>query len=601
VRLERGDGGSQEHWSAPAWETPERSFKVRRHLGSPEFRRGRRVESVTGVPGDESLTKVGERSGEPGVPDFKVLIGDEARGAIAEYTADQLDSKIFDTLFNLWETSGESNPVRIADAVEALDRNVHIIALKDPSDVLLTSIGVPGASFWGSIIQEAPIGIIDKPLGSIERLVEFGGIIFGVMHGNLAMAFTCFKALVHDEVHRLSAAAIESLMNGDHSDSRQGNKSILSRDDVTHNADLVTHSLEENTAAAENARAVRRPVLQDFSPRATRERAAREQAAREQAAQERFMQDFLLRATRERAAREQAAREQAAREQAAQERFMQDLLLRATRERAAREQAAQERPDRERTKREIAEVPRDRHSMVSDAGAVTRNPIGRQGSMVQAGSVASASAGAPSGNAGSGDGGRIANRGKDRLRAGLRSLKMFEFVRLRIYYDSSYPGVCVNGVARTVNLMQLIVVRESYPFFLRLDRPEIATGVRVSSSGGKRDALNKTSQIWKATDERGFGWKASSVIALQSNLRRMLLGRPLDLTDGSLVVQDIPIGPVDSYLDPAMGWIEVVGIIDRYISAGPKVACMGFKAPAFDDFCRIVVRAIEESIVADRV
>ena len=218
--------------------------------------------------------------------------------------------------------------------------------------------------------------------------------------------------------------------------------------------------------------------------------------------------------------------------------------------------------------------------------------------MVQKGSIASTPAGVPSGNAGSGNPQGIANLGKA-LR-NLKNLKKFELVRLRIYYDSSYPGICVNGVARTVSLMQLIVVRESYPVLLHLDRPEIANGVKASSLGEKREAFNKTSQLWKATDERGFGWKASSVIALQCNLRRMFLGRPLDLTDGGLVTQDIPVGPVDSHLDPAMGWIEVVGIIDGYKSTEPKVAFMGFKTQAYDDFCRIVVRAIDELLAANR-
>ena len=159
-------------------------------------------------------TEVSERSSKSDVPDLKVRIWDETKGAISEYTANELDDKIFNTLWDLWKTPDENGPFQAANIIEALDKNVHIVGLKDPSRALLSAVGIPDASFWSSIIQEAPVDAIDEPLGCMKRLVLIGGIIAGFASGHLGMAYVCLKELLRSEAHRLSAAAIEHLLSG---------------------------------------------------------------------------------------------------------------------------------------------------------------------------------------------------------------------------------------------------------------------------------------------------------------------------------------------------------------------------------------------------
>jgi hypothetical protein len=83
-------------------------------------------------------------------------------------------------------------------------------------------------------------------------------------------------------------------------------------------------------------------------------------------------------------------------------------------------------------------------------------------------------------------------------------------------------------------------------------------------------------------------------------LRKAFLGFPLDSADGDLVARPIPLSSADQYIDLATGCIEVIGIIDRHTSTGTKVACLGFKAPARDDFCRIAISAVNKLIATDQ-
>jgi hypothetical protein len=131
---------------------------------------------------------------------------------------------------------------------------------------------------------------------------------------------------------------------------------------------------------------------------------------------------------------------------------------------------------------------------------------------------------------------------------------------------------------------------------------EISSEVKADGAGRANEYITaKTCQVWNATDKRGFAWKCSSVEALQSNLRRMFLGYPLDQAIEGLVVQDIPVDSVDQYLKPATGFIEVIGIIDGNMSPDPKVACLGFKTLARDDFYRIVISAMDELTADDQL
>ena len=183
---------------------------------------------------DEAPDVIGEASGKTSWKDVKVRVGDEAKGAIAEYTVEELDDKILNTLWDLWTTPDGNSFLGAERIIEALDRNVHVVGLRDPSKALLSSADVPDVNIWSSIIQEAPIDSIDKPLGSIERWVEIGGMIAAFASGNMPMAYVCFKAFMHSEVHRMSVEAIEHLIAHDHSASPDSDKSPPSGTETAH-------------------------------------------------------------------------------------------------------------------------------------------------------------------------------------------------------------------------------------------------------------------------------------------------------------------------------------------------------------------------------
>jgi hypothetical protein len=505
-----------------------------------------------GLSGGAPLFGVGEQPSESGVSDFRARFRNEVDGTIDEYTADQLDSKIFDTLFDLWKTSDERGPVRADNIIGALDSNIHIIGLKDPSGVLLASISVPGASFWSSIVQEAPINIVDKPLGLIRRCVEVGGIIVGVATGHSVMAWACFKALLRNEVHRMSAKAVDHLMTSGHSRRTEGNEP-LSENHIVHNAHTTANTAQENAKAAG----------------AGRERAEQEQA-------ERFLQERSERAELERAQHERVAR--FVREQAEGQRVEQERAARSVPEEAERQRAA-----RAKQQTNAGALSKD-HSMAANVLVKRKKHAGRSRGEVSEGREASNPTGLRSGHARS-VGGISQNK----------SHESFDFVRLRIYYD------CVNMAASTSNappgiLVWLIVVRESGKVLLP-DLPEITSGVShagVDAMSGDFAVTSQTCQLWSAPDEKGFALDALGVAVLQESLRTAFLGCPLGSAEGDLVARPIPLSSADQYIDHATGCIEVIGIIDRHTSTDTKVACLGFKAPAHDDFCRIAISAVNK-------
>jgi hypothetical protein len=514
---------------------------------------------VPGLSAKVLLFGVGEQPSESGVPDVGLRIRNEVNGTIAEYAADQLDSKIFDTLFDLWKTAGESGPVRADNIIEALESNIHIIALKDPSEVLLASIGIPGASCWSSIIQEAPISIVDKPLSLIQRCVEVGGIIVGVAAGHSAMAWACLKALLRNEVHRMSAKVVDHLVASGHSSSPEGNEP-LSENHIVPSVRTTANTAQENAKVAE----------------AGRERAEQEQA-------ERFPQERYERAERERARHERVAR--FVREQAEGQRVEQERAARAARAQAERQRAASA------EQQSNADALSKDHSMTADVLVKRKKHAGRSHGEVPEGREASNATGLLSGHARSASG-----VSPD------KSHEPFDFVRLRIYYD------CVNPAASASNappgiLVWLIVVRESGKVLLP-DLSGITSGAShagVDAMSGGFAVASQTCQLWTAADQKGFALDALGVAVLQENLRKAFIGCPLDSADGDLVARHIPLSSVDRYIDLATGCIEVIGIIDRYTSTGARVACLGFKEPAHDDFCHIAISAVNKLIATDQL
>ncbi len=569
--VERGGGGSPERQSRALSEAIRRRRSVVSSTPDPSggalvsfsdspapVLSGRALVSFSDSPaphlsGGALLFGVDEQPGESGVSDFRVRVRNEVDGTIDEYTADQLDSKIFDTLFDLWRTSDESGPVQADNIIEALDGNIHAIALKNPSGVLLASIGVPEASCWSSIVRDAPINIVDKPLGLIRRCVEIGGIIAGVATGHSAMAWACLKALLRNEVHRMSAKVVDHLMTGGHSGSPEGDEP-RSENHVVHHAHTAANSIQENAKAAETGQEQAGRFPQEQPDRGERERAQREQVAR-----------FV---------REQAEEQQVEQERAA---------------RCAQEQAERQRAARAKQQAKADALSKDR-STAADVLVRRKKRAARSPGEVSEGREASNPTGLRSGHA------RSAGRVSEDKGNG-----PFDFVRLRIYYGCVSPAGFIGNAAPGI-LVWLIVVRESGKVLL--PDPSAITGgashAGADAMSGDFAVASQTCQLWSAADGKGFALDGLGVGVLKENLCQAFLGSALDSAEGDLVARPIPLSSADRYTDHATGCIEVIGIIDRYTPTGAKVGCLGFKAPAYDDFCRIVISAVSKLVAADQ-
>ena len=610
VRFVPGGGGSPERWLGPSKKPSEmpkygQGFQ-RREIRLVDGRRIRRPASelLAGERGERSDSDVlkesrgkpsgetGEAVGESGWAEIKIQVRDEATGAVAEYTANQLDEKILNTLWDLWKTSEKNGFLSTGQVIEALDRNVHIVGLGDPSKTLLSSAHVSGANFWSSVIQEAPIDIIDKPLGSMKRGVYIGGVMIGVATGHMTMAYACFKALLHDEVRRMSAAAIKQLLAGDHSAGSHGNESLPTGNQAAHSVDSATHPYKQSIAAprAERERTEqerREQETREFLDRMRRLRAARAgQERTEQERREQETREFLDRMRRLRAARAgQERTEQERREQETRE-FL-DRMRRLRAARAGQEGAARA------EEQAIAKPLREGNSTAADTAVIGKNVEARE---IFSLAGLSSSSGRPGAGA-------LQNRGKSTLdaSAGNRRLK---FARLRIYYVSHSPTIPNNDLGQSAGPTTLVVMRESGWLFLQpelLKVTDIASASSVASGAGDYFfATHKECQLWNAIDGIGFARNSPSMAAFQLNLRRAFLGLPLDLRGGGLKVKRIATGSFNQHAVPTMSCIEVIGIIDGNVSEEPKIAGLGFKAPTCDEFGRAVISAVDKLADTDR-
>lgn len=366
------------------------------------------------------------------------------------------------------------------------------------------------------------------------------------------MAYACFKALIRDEVHRMSDKAIEQLIAGGRSSHPPDRKPLPHQSHTVHNPDPATHSFEASRATATNARV-------------KQERTKRERGDQQQAEQERGVGEHV---NRQHTGKERTKQEPS-----------------ATAEKV------------------IAKASYDGHSTVTDASTINTNPISH--SDYKAPEVREASSLNRLLLSGARPGGSSAqNIGNSTLGTTKTNRKLFEVVRLRVYYSSAIEVTPINALARPASPTRLIVLRDSAYGF---PGPRMFEFIgRASAIGADRNSegyifSDEVGQVWDARDQRGFAWTSMATAALQRNLRRVFLRRPLDPPDRErFIVQRIPIDSVGQYLNPAMSCTEVIGIIDRDVYGDPKVVCLGFAALARDDFCRVVISAVEKLVATNR-
>ena len=175
--------------------------------------------------GDAELVRLrfDVRSGARGataadLPGVVKAVRENGADAVAETIAGQLEAVVLDKAWDLWRVAGQVELADAAGDVASLEDTIHEIAVGEPSDQLMSGLGLPGTDFLGSIIEHVPISFIDRRLGTVKLAIEVAGIAVSVIAGAPLLACACFKALIHDTVHRLLVSAIKTWILGGHSD-----------------------------------------------------------------------------------------------------------------------------------------------------------------------------------------------------------------------------------------------------------------------------------------------------------------------------------------------------------------------------------------------
>jgi hypothetical protein len=146
---------------------------------------------------------------------------------------------------------------------------VHNLLLHRPVQQLSAGLGLPGPSpaVLGGVAGAVELPI-DRPMETITRIMQVGGIAVGAMSGQPVLVSACFKSLVHDEFIRGLARGIE--------------KTLTERGAVAERA--PTDRATPGRTAADRAAADRAAAGRAATERAAEQRAATDQAAAEERA-----------------------------------------------------------------------------------------------------------------------------------------------------------------------------------------------------------------------------------------------------------------------------------------------------------------------------
>lgn len=145
--------------------------------------------------------------------DFQKLaeaIQDEGTDAIAEAIASQIDDAIITKLLEFWPVYSQLGLAEAAADSDGLDDELHQL----PADSFSKLVPDDPFDVLRILVENAPIAFVDSALGSIKLGAEIAGVVLCVLAGNPLWTCACFKALVHDLVHRLLAAEIKRLLLG---------------------------------------------------------------------------------------------------------------------------------------------------------------------------------------------------------------------------------------------------------------------------------------------------------------------------------------------------------------------------------------------------
>ena len=128
-------------------------------------------------------------------------IFEKSADGLAEYIATELDN-LDQPVWQLWDAPVEQWLAHDDQSVVALQQMLHRALVGIPTEKVLSGLEFPFAEQAAVFAEQIPINSVDNVLGPVGRFIEVVGIVAGVMSGNPILACACFKALIHDELHR---------------------------------------------------------------------------------------------------------------------------------------------------------------------------------------------------------------------------------------------------------------------------------------------------------------------------------------------------------------------------------------------------------------
>lgn len=178
---------------SPATSTEEISGEGRRHgrIIVDRVTCSRRADpvvsdlSIPEPPGGESGAR---RSAAQGI-----------EGVCGRYVAEKIADPAWKKSTESWVTPVCDNVASVADVVGGLKEQWHDIALGEPIHKLGAQLGLPNLGDAAGLVRLTPLpGDTSFKFG--KRLVQYTGIVIGVMAGQPLLANACMKSLAHDVV-----------------------------------------------------------------------------------------------------------------------------------------------------------------------------------------------------------------------------------------------------------------------------------------------------------------------------------------------------------------------------------------------------------------
>jgi hypothetical protein len=517
-------------------------------------------ESLSG-PGREPSMPAPSESAPSALIRLAQKVKEEGLDAVAETAADQIETVALDEAFSAWQASGEAPLGKSLQILSLADGVVHEEEIGEPVKLLLSTLDTPGSSLLSSIIENAPIDVIDRGVNAFRLVIELAGMAICLASGNPILGCACFKAFIHDEIHRTLVDGVKELINHCLFGSSEDGKSPVPDDhltaldrlinpgrEITHKSadDLAKPLADTNPAVAMTAQMAPDTVV---GPHAYRSSAVLVKPMAETAMVQINPRNVVTEDAVTTTSRKPHCTPPTAKPASAE---------------AAMPRTSTATPARNantvtvRVSGGSPELRAGREAVTRPSAGLTRSAIAGQQ--------------APAGLA-----------------------EDLTFVRLRIYYDYAAEIRPVAGevIAPLVRLKWLVVVRDSRRFHM-LQSWKMTTGQAMEYIAGqlKSAASPRAWRLYSHPDDGEVTLSSESVAGLLDNLAQVLVGHSPPANISGLAIQDLPVTAVSPILGPESHCVEIIGFLIKDASGDVKLQCLASKAPVDDEFSRIVVSGL---------